>query len=137
MRATDAIGTTEGDSQTGRVGPAQLETLAPAHTRLPYDVTSGDVHAGICLPTRWQRCKQVNAGWEEHDFGVHGDRNVLTGVVCSWTKESIEIKDGTKHDHDWEETERKARRNNISNHPEDKNTILKELLRTERHKNRT
>ena len=58
MRPTGAVPGIEADRRAGRVGQAQLETPVPADATTPDDVTAGDVHAGISLPTRRQYCEQ-------------------------------------------------------------------------------
>ena len=58
MRATSAVHDVEADRRAGRVGKAQLETPVPADAATPDDVTAGDTHAGISLPTRRQHCEQ-------------------------------------------------------------------------------
>jgi len=58
MRPTCAVPGVEADRRAGRVGQTQLETPVPADATTADDVTAGDLHAGISLPTRRQHCEQ-------------------------------------------------------------------------------
>ena len=85
MRPTGAVPGIEADRRAGRVGQAQLETPVPADATTPDDVTAGDVHAGISLPTRRQYCEQshcLDLSFQVESMSTDGYEDVSKRVPC-------------------------------------------------------